>query len=111
MTDRDSPEQDGATATVQTEPRHEPPGYARLGTRGENATIPVQPTCRIELTETSDGWVVHLSLARQLLEAASDSGSTDLAADDGSGEIELVITPNLVPAGAFPGAALHIELK
>jgi len=73
--------------------------------------MPVQPSCKIELTETSDGWVVHLSLTRQLVDAAVDSGSTDLAADDDSGEIELVITPNLVPAGAFAGAALHIELQ
>jgi hypothetical protein len=73
--------------------------------------MPVQPSCKIELTETSDGWVVQLSLTRQLVEAAVDSGSTDLAADDGSGEIELVITPNLVPAGAFAGAALHLELQ
>jgi hypothetical protein len=73
--------------------------------------MPVQPSCKIELTETSDGWVVHLSLTRQLIQAAVDSGSTDLAADDGTGEIELVITPNLVPAGAFAGAALHIDLQ
>jgi hypothetical protein len=73
--------------------------------------MPVQPSCRIELTETSDGWVVHLSLTRQLIQAAEDNGATDLAAEDGTGEIELVITPNLVPAGAFPGAALHIDLQ